>query len=241
MPSPIKFISDLHLDLSRPEIIALFHQFLNEQTEVEALYILGDLFEYWIGDDQPAPGLEPLFAAIRALTSRGVPVYFMAGNRDFLIGSRFAGDTGTTLLPDTTVIDLHGRKALLMHGDTLCTDDVEYQKLREMLRNPAWQQQFLTLPLEERIDQARQLREKSQNETSGKDASIMDVNQQAVESVMSDYNVDLLIHGHTHRPAVHNFKIADTPKQRIVLGDWYHQGSVLSVQDDSIELQSLTP
>ncbi|MGV6816582.1 MAG: UDP-2,3-diacylglucosamine diphosphatase [Thiotrichales bacterium] len=239
MPATTKFISDLHLDQSRPEIVGLFLQFLQEQQDTKALYILGDLFEYWIGDDQPITALEPLIKALQKLTSNGVPVYFIAGNRDFLIGSQFAQATGITLLPDMKVIDLYGRRALIMHGDTLCTDDLPYQQLRTMLRDPAWQQQFLSLPLAERIEQARQLREKSQTETSDKDASIMDVNQQTVESVMTAHKVDLLIHGHTHRPAVHDFMLGAKSARRIVLGDWYEQGSVLNAAGQRLELQNL--
>ena len=236
MPETL-FISDLHLDKERPEIIQLFSQFLSSQaTRSESLYILGDLFEYWIGDDQPLTGLEPVIEGLQLLTASSVPIYFIHGNRDFLIGESFAEATGIKLLPESTVIDIYGRPALLMHGDTLCTDDTDYQKMRGMLRNADWQKQFLSASLEERTQQALQLRQKSLSATKNKKEDIMDVNPQTVEKIMLDNNVDLLIHGHTHRPAIHELSIQDQKAQRIVLGDWYSQGSVLRATLDSMEL-----
>jgi len=236
----IRFISDLHLDKERPEIIQLFSQFLRSQaTRSESLYILGDLFEYWIGDDQPLTGLEPVIESLQSLTAAFVPVYFIHGNRDFLIGESFATTTGITLLPESAVIDVYGRPALIMHGDTLCTDDTDYQQMRGMLRHTDWQTQFLSLSLEERTQQALQLRQKSLSATKDKKENIMDVNAETVEKIMHNNNVDLLIHGHTHRPAIHELSIQDKKAQRIVLGDWYSQGSVLRMSPDSLELISI--
>lgn len=234
------FISDLHLDRERPEIIKLFVDFLkNEATEAEALYILGDLFEYWVGDDQPLPGLENCLAALQSLTENNIPVYFIHGNRDFLIGKRFADKTGITLLPESKVIDLYGTPTLILHGDTLCTDDVDYQKMRQMLRDLKWQEQFLSLPIETRIKEALKLREKSQQATDAKEEMIMDVNQTTVVSIMQENDVLQMIHGHTHRPAVHDLEIDGEEAKRIVLGDWYHQGSVLYCSE-KCELKSLS-
>ena len=234
------FISDLHLDPSRPDIIALAATFLRERAiDGDALYILGDLFEYWIGDDQPTTGLEPLLAALDALSRAGVPVHFIAGNRDFLIGDDFCREHGIHLLQDGAVIDLHGVPTLLMHGDVLCTDDSRYQQLRTMLRDPAWQQQFLALPLGERIKQAQSLREQSENETQQKDAMIMDVNDDAVRDAMRTAGVRRLIHGHTHRPAIHKLTLDGEHAERIVLGDWYSQGSVLTCSTAGCRLETI--
>ncbi|HBS26074.1 MAG TPA: UDP-2,3-diacylglucosamine diphosphatase, partial [Gammaproteobacteria bacterium] len=199
------FISDLHLDRERPEIIRLFADFLITQApEADALYILGDLFEYWIGDDQSITGLEIIIEQLHTLTSQ-TPVFFQHGNRDFLVGETFAKQTGILLLPETQMVDLYGQSALLMHGDSLCTDDIEYQKLRVMLRNNQWQTQFLSLAMDERVKQAMALRDQSVSETGAKSEDIMDVNQQSVEAALKQHQTDLLIHGHTHRPAQHAF------------------------------------
>ena len=234
------FISDLHLNPSRPDIIALAATFLRERAvDGDALYILGDLFEYWIGDDQPTTGLEPLLVALDELSRAGVPVHFIAGNRDFLIGDDFCRKHGIRLLQDGAVIDLHGVPTLLMHGDVLCTDDSRYQQLRTLLRDPAWQQQFLALPLGERIKQAQSLREQSENETREKDAMIMDVNDDAVRDAMRRAGVRRLIHGHTHRPAIHEFTLDEEHAERIVLGDWYSQGSVLTCSTAGCRLDTI--
>ena len=231
------FISDLHLDKERLEIIQLFSQFLSSQaSRCESLYILGDLFEYWIGDDQPITGLESVIEGLQSLTAASVPVFFIHGNRDFLLGESFAKTTGIKLLPESAVIEVYGRRALIMHGDTLCTDDTDYQQMRGMLRHTDWQKQFLSLSLEERIQQALQLREKSQSATQDKKEDIMDDSAQSVENIMRDNNVDLLIHGHTHRPAIHEVFVQNQKAQRIVLGDWYSQGSVLRATPDSMKL-----
>jgi len=225
------FISDLHLDDARPQITDLFVRFLADEARgANALYILGDLFESWIGDDDDAPLPTRVAQALRALRDNGVPIWFMHGNRDFLLGTDYAARAGITLLSDPTVLDLHGERTLLMHGDTLFTDDFEYQKFRTLVRNPAWQQQFLAKPLAERRAFAAQARGESRKQTAMKAAEIMDVNQEAVESVMLAHGVRRLIHGHTHRPATHRFDLDGKAAERIVLGDWYEQSSVLTWQ-----------
>ncbi|WP_455380562.1 UDP-2,3-diacylglucosamine diphosphatase [Acidihalobacter prosperus] len=236
------FISDLHLDPSRPEIIKLFLGFLEKRaSKAKALYILGDLFEYWIGDDDVRSGLSPVINGLQQLHKQGIPLYFMRGNRDFLVGSGFADYTGCTLLDDIHHMQIAGENAVLMHGDTLCTDDVPYQKLRAVLRDPSWQSQFLSLPIEERRKQAEALRAESQNAMKGKQESIMDVNPETVVSCFQENNVSLLIHGHTHRPGQHELTIGKTQNKRIVLGDWYSEGSVLSVASNRLTLESLPP
>ena len=223
------FISDLHLDDARPQITDLFIQFLaNEARGADVLYILGDLFESWIGDDDNAPLGTRVAQELHALRDSGVPIWFMHGNRDFLLGADYAERAGMQLLTDPTVIELDGERALLMHGDMLCTDDVEYQKFRSLVRNPAWQQPFLAKPLNERRAFAAQARGESRKQTAMKAAEIMDVNQAAVESAMRQHGVRRLIHGHTHRPATHRFDLDGTSAERIVLGDWYEQSSVLT-------------
>ncbi|MGE5625627.1 MAG: UDP-2,3-diacylglucosamine diphosphatase [Bacillota bacterium] len=223
------FISDLHLDASRPEITELFLTFLRDEAARAAqLYILGDFFEAWIGDDDDDPHHARIMDGLKALTVKGVPVSLMHGNRDFLMGEAFLRRTGAKLLPDPTVIPLGGRPTLLMHGDTLCTDDKEYQMVRRMLRDPAWQKDYLAKPLSERRAIAAHAREQSKKHTALQADYIMDVNQQAVEEAMHKHGVARLIHGHTHRPAVHRFKSGGQDMERIVLGDWYEQSSKLS-------------
>jgi UDP-2,3-diacylglucosamine hydrolase len=222
------FISDLHLSDERPEITALFSLFLqNDAARAHALYILGDLFEVWLGDDAVLPAYQTVMDGIRALTASGVPVYVMHGNRDFLIGERFVQLSGCRLLEDPTIIELEGKRTLLMHGDTLCTDDVEYQRFRTQVRNPDTQRQFLALPINERIAVAKHYRQESRERSRSKAEEIMDVNQGAVMEIMRRHGVYQLIHGHTHRPAVHSFILDDHSAQRIVLGDWYEQASIL--------------
>lgn len=239
MSRPILFISDLHLDPSRPAITELFLRFLHEQRDqAEALYILGDLFEAWIGDDAVGPD-EPVIAALQAFSAQ-VPTYFMHGNRDFLIGERFAELTGIALLADPTVIDLHGVPTLLMHGDSLCTDDVQYQQFRQMVRNPEWQAFFLAKTIPERLEMARMARSESGARNQQLDDYLMDVNQQTVEAEMQRHGITRLIHGHTHRPAIHHFELDGRTHTRVVLGDWYDQGSVLRVTADGMELEGLS-
>jgi UDP-2,3-diacylglucosamine hydrolase len=241
------FVSDLHLDPSRPDITALFLQFLREEAaHADALYILGDLFEAWVGDDvagEPAAGVRE---ALRALVDAGVPVYFMRGNRDFLVGQRFAAETGARLLPDPAVVPLYGEPTLVMHGDLLCTADTAYQGFRAQVRDPAWQARFLAQPLPAREAFAAQARAASKEHqrdvgAGGAMDQITDVAPDAVASTLARYGVRRLIHGHTHRPAIHALDAGGRSAQRVVLGDWYTQGSVLRVDPDGLELAALAP
>ncbi len=239
MPETL-FISDLHLDRERPHILRLFEHFLKHRARgADALYILGDLFEHWLGDDDPARGLKPVIQGLMYLTEQNVPAYFLHGNRDFLVGNDFARRTGCKILPESCVIDLYGQRTLIMHGDTLCTDDVAYQRFRRKTRNKMMQRLLLSLSIQRRQSIAAYLRNKSRSETGKKSMEIMDVNQQAVVSVMQQHSLNLLIHGHTHRPAIHNFSIDDQPVTRIVLGDWYEQGSLLSCTADGYCLEEI--
>ncbi len=222
------FISDLHLEADRPEIGEQFLAFLDtEAAGADSLYILGDLFEYWIGDDDPDPYYSTMKEALAGLTGRGVPVYFMHGNRDFMIGESFAAETGVRLLPDPTTVNLYGMPVLLSHGDALCTGDVKYQEVRRVTRSPAWQAAMLARSVEERRAIARQARLDSMAHGGSIDLAISDVTQEAVEAMLRREGVRTLLHGHTHRPAVHEFQLDGEPATRIVLGDWYEQGSVV--------------
>ena len=215
------FISDLHLEESRPDITEAFLGFLDGTASgVDQFYILGDFFEAWIGDDERTPLQEQIAAALRKLRDSGTDIFLMHGNRDFLIGEDFCKRAGASLLDDPTVIDLHGTPTLLMHGDSLCTADVEYQKFRANMRNPQWQQMILQRPLEDRQQMARQLREISMAKNQGKEEFIMDVTPEEVIKDMEAHGVQHMIHGHTHRPAVHELIANGLPAKRIVLGDW---------------------
>ena len=241
MPATI-FISDLHLDPERPEITALFLGFLAQcSADTDAIYILGDLFEAWIGDDDASPMNQAVIDALSGCVKSGTPVYIMHGNRDFLLGDTFARQSGCTLLDDPARIDLYGTPTLLMHGDMLCTDDTEYMAFRTMVRDPAWQADLLSKPLDERRQLAMEMRKSSREQTGGKPESIMDVNQASVDKTMTENHVQRLIHGHTHRPATHDLSIAGKPAQRIVLGDWYEQGSILECTADGCRPRSLKP
>jgi len=223
------FISDLHLDAARPHIVELFTRFIAADARAaEALYILGDLFESWIGDDDDSPLALQVAQSLYALKQSGVPVFFMHGNRDFLLGEAYAKRAGMTLLDDPTVIEFGGQPTLLMHGDTLCTDDAAYQEFRAVVRNPDWQKQFRARSLSERHAFAAQARAESVKHTAGAKPEIMDVNQAAVLAAMRKHGVRTLIHGHTHRPATHRFEVDGQAAERIVLGDWYEQSSVLT-------------
>lgn len=216
-----QFISDLHLEEARPDITRAFLSFLEQQAAgCERLYILGDFFEAWIGDDERTPLQDQVAEALRAVSDRGTELFLMHGNRDFLIGDDFCARAGATLLDDPTVINLYGTPTLLMHGDSLCTADVEYQKFRASMRNAQWQQMFLQRPLADRQLVARQLREISMAKNKGKAESIMDVTPDEVVAAMEAHGVQQLIHGHTHRPAVHELSANGEPAKRIVLGDW---------------------
>lgn len=227
------FISDLHLDAKRPAITRAFLQFLTGEAQAaKSLYILGDLFEAWIGDDDDAPLAVEVQAALKAYSAQGKQLFFMAGNRDFLVGEAFCANTGATLLTDPTPIDLYGRPTLLLHGDTLCTDDVEYQAFRAQARNPAWQAPLLAQPLPVR----RQLAEKIRAETSSlaamKAEDIMDVNKAEVDKAMAETATSLMIHGHTHRPARHAVQAGE----RIVLGDWNSHLWYAEASPDGVQL-----
>ncbi|WMC11585.1 UDP-2,3-diacylglucosamine diphosphatase [Oceanimonas pelagia] len=232
------FIADLHLSAGRPDITAAFLHFMeHEAPEADALYVLGDLFEFWIGDDEPSTLNRQVAAAFRICREGGTPVYYIHGNRDFMLGRRFAAEAGMTLLPEHKVIDLYGEPALIMHGDTLCTDDAGYQRFRRITRLGWLQWLFLRLPLQKRLKIADGIRGRSARSKQEKSVTIMDVNQAEVERQMRRAGVRRLIHGHTHRPAVHDFELDGRPVQRLVLGDWYTQGSVLRIGPDNTELQ----
>ena len=234
------FVSDVHLDAASPEIARQFHAFLaGEARSAAALYILGDLFEAWIGDDDPDPAARSTVAALRALVDAGVPCVVMHGNRDFLIGERFCRETGATLLEDGTVVDVNGERVLLMHGDALCTDDVSYQRLRRIVRNPIVRWVLRRMTLEQRRALARKMRAGSREHVGTTAPEIMDVNAAAVAQALRAAGVRTLVHGHTHRPAVHELEIDGMPSRRIVLGDWYAQGSVLEWSRDSFSLRAL--
>ncbi|WP_395119576.1 UDP-2,3-diacylglucosamine diphosphatase [Rhodanobacter sp. FW102-FHT14D06] len=235
------FIADLHLDPARPQITRLFENYLasDEVRSADTLYILGDLVEAWIGDDDDAELPQRIAEAIRAVHDAGVPVHFMVGNRDFLLGETFAARAGMTLLDDRTVRDIQGRPTLLMHGDTLCTDDLAYQAVRKQVRTPEWQAQILAMPLEARRAFAAKARADSKAHTGSTMESIMDVNAEAVAAALRGAGVTRLIHGHTHRPAIHRLELDGKPAERIVLGDWYEQGSVLVVDGERVELRGL--
>lgn len=234
------FISDLHLNAEQPATIQLFLDFLTTRAaQADALYILGDLFEAWLGDDLPLPGYAPVLEAMKHLSDSGTPIYVMHGNRDFLLGEGFERMSGATLITDPVVIDLYGAHTLLMHGDLLCTDDLPYQAMRRQLRDPQWIAAFLAKPPQERIDFARQLRERSKKETGEKNETLMDANTDTVIRAMREQQVRKLIHGHTHRPAVHHFELDGRPATRYVLQDWYNRGGVLECDEKGCALQTL--
>ncbi|MEI2680284.1 UDP-2,3-diacylglucosamine diphosphatase [Erwinia aphidicola] len=230
------FIADLHLCTEEPAITAGFLHFLRREAQhADALYILGDLFEAWIGDDDPNPLHADVATALRQLN---IPCYFIHGNRDFLVGKRFARAAGMTLLPQEQVLELYGRRVLIMHGDTLCTDDEGYQRYRQKVQQRWLQRVFLALPLFVRQRIARKMRNGSKQANRNKDLAIMDVNPQAVVDAMSRHQVPCLIHGHTHRPAVHALNINGLPAERLVLGAWHEEGSMIKVGPDEIALIS---
>ena len=224
-------ISDLHLTEERPEANERFISLLEEKGRVaDALYILGDFFEYWIGDDDLAEPFNAVIASLlKDLTRRGIPVHLMHGNRDFLIGEDFCAATGASLLRDPSVLEIAGTKTLLMHGDTLCTDDVDYQTWRRKARDPAFQAAFLAKPLDERRKQVYQMRAQSKQVVQEKTAEIMDVNDEAVRQALRSHGVRRLIHGHTHRPGRHAIDVDGERCERWVLPDWYGRGGYLEV------------
>ena len=223
------FIADLHIDSQQPLISELFFKFLQQDwvIKADALYILGDLFEAWLGDDDDTPLYQQVKTALKQANIQGLPVYILHGNRDFLLAQDFCQQTGCTLLNELVSLDLYGEKVVLMHGDVLCTADIAYLKMREQIRHPVWQQQFLQLSLSQRRLAAQQLRQQSKQATAEKKEVIMDVTPTAVEALLLERDADCLIHGHTHRQARHDFKLAGRPAQRWVLGDWETRANVL--------------
>jgi len=236
----ILFISDLHIDVHHRQICRQFTDFLAaEARSADALYILGDLFESWVGDDAPDAAQSEAIEAIRALTAGGVPCFVMHGNRDFLLGPRFCASSGAQLLPDPLLVTLYGEPVLVMHGDALCTDDQPYQRLRATVRDADWQRRFLALSVGQRRALAGAAREGSRAHTAALEYAIADVNPESVVRALRAAGAATLLHGHTHRPGIHPFALAGRPCTRIVLGDWYTQGSVLRWDRSGPELQSL--
>lgn len=233
------FIADLHLSVDEPAISACFFDFLaTEAVTADALYILGDLFEFWIGDDDPKPLYKQVARALKTLSEQGVPIYFIHGNRDFMVGNVFAKQAGVTLLPDAKLIDLYGTPTLIMHGDTLCTQDEAYQRYRKKVHNKPLQWLFRRLPLSIRQNIGNKIRQNSHEETPQKKAEITDVCQTAIDEQMRHFHATRLIHGHTHKPTIHPFTLDGQALERIVLGDWYQQGSVLVCDEHGCRLET---
>lgn len=239
------FISDLHLHSSRPKTTECFFNFLkNEAPKAEALYILGDFFEVWAGDDKFNEHDTSVIQALASFSKKGIPTYFMHGNRDFLIGEHFAKQANCTLIPDPTVIDLYGKRVLLMHGDSLCTLDVSHQRFRRFSRNPIIRWLFLRFPRSLRAKVAGEIRAASKRSKTTSvskpkwDDKRYDVTQEAVEKALKKHKSFYLIHGHTHKPSIHNFNLNNTPAKRIVLGEWGGKGNMLVFEQDSIELKA---
>jgi UDP-2,3-diacylglucosamine hydrolase len=234
------FISDLHIEANRPEITEQFVDFLSSEARgADALYILGDLFESWVGDDAPDAGQRAAIDAIKSLTSTGVQCFVMHGNRDFLLGPQFCQDTGAHLLPDPLIVTLYGERVLVMHGDALCTDDRAYQRLRATVRDADWQRRFLALSAAQRRALAGAARTGSQAHTASMEYAITDVNEASVAAVLKAAGAATLLHGHTHRPGIHTLSLEGRACTRIVLGDWYTQGSVLRWDSTGPELEFL--
>jgi len=233
----ILFISDLHLEEERPDITRAFlHLLAGRARQAEALYILGDFFEAWIGDDAMSPFQRSIAQALRQLADSGTKIFLMHGNRDFMIGQAFCREAGCSLLPDPSLVELNGELILLMHGDSLCTQDEAYMRLRRWLRNPLSLWILRNLPLQTRHKLARKLRKESRVQTQQKAAEIIDVTPSEVPRVMAERGVRTLIHGHTHRPAVHKLEIEGHAARRIVLGDWDRQGWALQIDENGFQL-----
>ncbi|GAA5136850.1 UDP-2,3-diacylglucosamine diphosphatase [Thalassotalea piscium] len=231
------FIADLHLAQNRPDITACFLSFLkNDALNAQTLYILGDLFEYWIGDDDNSPFVIEIARGLKELADSGTAIYFIHGNRDFLLGKRFAKKAGMTLLPEVDTIELYGEKIVILHGDTLCTKDVAYQKFRKKSRTWWWQTMIKSLPLFVRRKIAENYRKQSANATAMKSQDIMDVTESEVEKCLEQHQSLLMIHGHTHRPNIHNVNVNGKQAKRIVLGDWYEQGAWLKFDKNGYQL-----
>ncbi|MCA0901375.1 UDP-2,3-diacylglucosamine diphosphatase [Microbulbifer agarilyticus] len=230
-------ISDLHLDESRPDITRAFFDFLKgPAADADSLYILGDFFEVWIGDDDDAPLVEEVAQQLRTYSQSGPTLYLMHGNRDFLLGEDFAQRCGATLLPDPSVVELAGKPVLLMHGDSLCTRDQEYMAFRQQARNPAWQQALLSKSLEERRQIAEQIRAASKSMNSLKAEDIMDVTPEEVVKALEEHNCDTMIHGHTHRPHRHQLTVNGEAAERLVLGDWGKLGWSIKADENGLDL-----
>jgi len=235
------FIADLHLSQDRPDISACFLRFLkNDAVNAEKLYILGDLFETWVGDDDDSPYIKTICKALSTLASYGTSIDYIHGNRDFLLGKRFAKKAAMTLLPEIELIDLYGQTVVIMHGDTLCTRDIDYQVFRKKSRSWWWQLAVKNLPLFLRKKIAAGYRKKSAAATAVKPQDIMDVTPSEVVNCLEQYQSQLLIHGHTHRPAIHDLTANNKTAQRIVLGDWYTQGAWLKVSASGMELLNMS-
>ncbi|ROS04658.1 UDP-2,3-diacylglucosamine hydrolase [Sinobacterium caligoides] len=234
----VVFISDIHLDPSQPRVKQAFIDFLStEASTAKALYLLGDIFEAWIGDDFSTPFVDEIKWALKGLSDSGVELYFMHGNRDFLIGQQFCDEIGATLLQDPSILEYDNKRYLLMHGDSLCLDDVDYLKFRQMARSDAWQQQVLAQPIEARLALAAKMREQSGAAMSEKSADIMDVTTSEVDRQLALNNADVLIHGHTHRPAIHQHQ---DNKTRVVLSDWTDHCQYLRLEKDkTLQLRRL--
>lgn len=230
------FISDLHLDESRPAIVAQFERFLGEiAPQAQALYILGDLFEYWAGDDSLGlPFQKRVAQALRKAADRPIRIAMMHGNRDFLVAQAFGQATGAALIADPTIVDLYGTRTVLLHGDTMCTDDTQYQALRTQFRDPGWQRAMLARPLEQRLAIARGYRAESEGAKQGKAMQIMDVAPAAVEQLFARSGCDVMIHGHTHRPGRHVHRVEGRDRVRWVLPDWYERGGYLEASPEGI-------
>ena len=235
----VLFISDLHLTPERPGIARAFCEFMvNRAPQADALYILGDFFEYWVGDDAMEPFHHDIAARLKAFSDTGKPLYIMAGNRDFAIGKPFLKATGAQWLNDPCLIDLDGEPVLLMHGDLLCTNDQQYLKYRKRIRHPLVMSILRMTPLSYRKNLGRKIRENSKKAKTGKTLEIMDVTQEEVIRIMTQHGVKTLIHGHTHRPAIHDVKLGDDTGKRYVMGDWDQSGWCLEYQNGQLELQS---
>lgn len=230
------FISDLHLSPDRPDLTRLVTDFLLDQKRPETLYILGDIFNTWLGDDLVLPEYQPFIGALKQLHDQGTKIYLMVGNRDFMLGKHFAAAVGAELLTDPVIHYFDDTPVLLMHGDSLCSDDVSYQRYRKVVRNRFLQWCFLRLPLRFRQNISDQIKAKSKAKKSSKTFQIMDVNQHTVETVMNAHQVNIVIHGHTHRPAVHDFQSHGQTMRRIVLGDWHDSPSFLEFKDGAFRL-----
>lgn len=233
------FISDLHLDMKRLDVAKAFQQFLQKEApNADELYILGDFFEAWIGDDYSNPFVDLVKQALKALTDSGTKLFFMHGNRDFLLGEEFCKQTGSTLLVDPSIIDLDGTPVLLMHGDSLCTQDEAYMQFRNQVRTPDWCKMVLSKSIPERIQMAVEARTESQATNQMKSDEIMDVTPEEVVKLMEQQQVNLMIHGHTHRPMIHDLDLKTGNAKRYVLGDWDKQGWVIKAEGQSLSLES---